>query len=500
MLQTLVASWKMFFDVYVILSCAIGSCLGFIVGAIPGIGAAVGVALVIPIAMHFNPGVALTLFMGIYSGSEFGGCVSAILINVPGGSSAATTMDGFPMAQHGKAVTAVSISTVASAVGGIIGPVLLILALPFLAKFVLLFASPEFFLLGLLGVTCIAAVTKGSVLKGLIAGAFGLMLCSVGLSPTDAQLRFTFDSVYLFDGLGFLPAIIGLFGIGEMIKLIIGKEMGIAETFALLGSRWEGTVLTFKYWKTLIRSSLIGLFVGLVPGIGATTSSFIAWAVAKRSSPQGDTFGKGNPEGIVATESANNSVIGGALMPTLLFGIPGSATSAVILGGLMMLGLRPGQDMFQGSGLVLTEMLLLGLIVSAVFLNFIGLFVAPYLGKITLVRKEVLVPTVFVMASLGIYIIDFSMFNVILIVAFGLFGFFLTKYSYALFPLILGLILGKLIEVNFLRSLDLGDGSLWFLFGRPVCVVIMLVILLLFMSPFFGKAWAKIRPKTNAAR
>jgi putative tricarboxylic transport membrane protein len=482
------------FHIDFLLACGLGSLIGFIIGAIPGIGPAVGIALVIPFSLTFSPGVALTLFMGIYSGAEFGGCVSAILINVPGtGGAAATVMDGFPMAKQGRAITAISISSVASGVGGIIAPIILILLLPFLSRFILLFGTPEFFLLGILGVACIAAVSKETMIKGLISGFFGLMLTTVGISPVDAQQRYTFGSIYLFDGFDFLPAIIGLFGVAEMLKLIKGKEQGIAETIRLTGSRLEGALLTFKHWRTLIKSSLIGLFIGLVPGVGGTTATFVAWAEAKRNSKEPETFGHGNPEGVVATESSNNSVVSGALMPTLLFGIPGSGTAAIILGGLMMHGLNPGRELFRSQGLVMTETILLSLIVSSIFMVIICLIVAPHLGKVTLIRKEILIPAVYNLAALGIFIIGYNMFDVILILLFGLFGFCLTKIQYPLFPLILAIILGNMIEENFHRSLILGKGSLLYLIQKPASVVILIITVLILINPLISFIWGKLK-------
>lgn len=488
--QTLPTALSGLFTGNVMLGCLIGSVIGFVVGAIPGIGATVGIALTIPLMMEVNPTVALTMFMAIYMGGEFGGCVSAILINIPGtGSAAATVLDGYPMSKKGKAITALSVSAVSSFVGGIFSPIILLFLLPFLSQFILLFGTPEFFLLGLLGVTCITAASEKSMLKGLIVGFFGMMLCTVGISPVNAQQRYTFGSVYLFDGFGFLPALIGLFGIAEMMKLVGSRESGISSVASLQGSLWDGFLETMRNWRTLIRSSLIGLFIGLVPGVGATTASFVSWAQAKRSSKTPEEFGKGCAEGVVASESSNNSVVGGALMPTLLFGIPGSATAAVVLGGLMMLGVQPGQALFSGDGLITTEVTLLSLVLSSAFLLIIGLFVAPYFGKVTLVRKEMLVPVVFVLAALGIYVANNNLFDVFLIVAFGLVGFLLSASDFPLFPLALALILGTMIESNFLRTISLSGGDFFgYLFGRPACigiVIVMVVFMLVFA--FKGK-------------
>jgi putative tricarboxylic transport membrane protein len=241
-MATFFAALDTFLKVHTVLACAIGSVIGFIIGAIPGLGPTVGVALAIPFSLRFDHTIALTLFMGIYSGAEFGGCISSILINVPGtGAAAATTLDGFPMAKQGRAITAISISTTSSAFGGCLAPLILILLLPVMSKIILIFGTPEFFLLSLLGITCIAAVSKGSMLPGLITGAFGLMLCTVGIAPTGMDMRYTFGSVLLFDGFDFLPAIIGVFGVAEMLKLVKSTDSGISQSVALSGSRLKAS-------------------------------------------------------------------------------------------------------------------------------------------------------------------------------------------------------------------------------------------------------------------
>ena len=495
-MATFIASLIEFSQVHIVLSCAIGSVIGFIIGAIPGLGPTVGVALAIPFSLRFNHNVALMLFMGIYSGAEFGGCISSILINVPGtGAAAATVLDGFPMAKKGRAITAISISTTASAFGGILAPLILILMLPIMSKIILIFGTPEFFLLSILGLTCIAAVSKGSMLPGLITGAFGLMLCTIGIAPSGIEQRYTFGSMLLFDGFDFLPAIIGVFGVAEMLKLIRSNDSGISETISLSGSRYEGVRLTILNWKTALKSSLIGLFIGLIPAVGATTASFFSWAEAKRCSKNPEEFGNGCPTGVVATEASNNSVVSGSLMPTLLFGIPGSGTAAVILGGVMMHGLNPGRELFSGDGLITTEMLLIGLIASSLFLFVFVLFIAPYLGKVTIIRKEILVPIVFILASLGIYSINNNLFDVALIIIFGIFGYLLNKGKFPIFPLVLALILGNMVEENYLRCLQLGQGSLWFLFSRPASLVILLVILIVFIYPLLEALRSSIKSK-----
>jgi putative tricarboxylic transport membrane protein len=500
MFDNFLAAVAMFCHLNVFLSCAVGSIFGFIVGVVPAVGPAVGIALAIPFSLNLNPGVALTFYMGIYCGAEFGGCVTSILMNVPGNASAAATvLDGFPMAKKGQAVTAIAISTVASWFGGVMAPIFLLILMPFLSTIVLYFGTPEFFLLSILGICCISVVSKGDTVKGLMFGAFGLMLTTIGISPLSGDLRYTFGSVNLFDGFDFLTALLGVYGVAEMLSLIQDKEEGIAEGLAVSGSIWEGIVLTFKNWPTLIRASCMGLFLGIIPGFGGTTASFLSWAEAKRSSKHPETFGNGEPAGVVATEASNNSVVGGALMPTLLFGIPGSGSAALILGGLLMLGLNPGRELFRGSGLILTEMLMVGLIVSAFMMLALGLATAPYFSKVTTIRKEVMIPTVFAMSSLGIYVIANSYFDVSLSIVFGILGYFMHKGEFPLFPMVLALILGGMVEDNLLRTLNLGDGSLAFLLTKPLDLVIIIIIVLFFAGPVLKKLWQKIMPKKSVA-
>jgi len=461
-----------------------GTILGIIVGAIPGIGPDIGIAIAIPISFGYPPMQALPLLISIYSGAMFGGSIASILINTPGtGSAAASTLDGYPLAKKGEAITALSISATSSTFGGIFSSILIISFVPYLHKFVLLFGTPEYCLLGFLGIVLISVVASKAFLKGLIVGSFCLMLTSIGMAPMGAEIRYTFGNLALFDGIGFIPAIIGLFSVAEMLKLAGKKGKSISGNLEIKGSRLKGIVAPFLHFSTLIKSTIIGLLVGAVPGTGGTTASFIAYSEAMRSSKNPHSFGKGNYEGLISTESSNNAVVGGALLPTLLFGIPGSGGMAVLLGGLLLHGLRPGFRMFEGEGVLITYVLILTNLIASILIFIIGNSISPFLGKITTLHKNFLIPLVLFLSVLSIYILEHNFFDIVLVAFFGFLGYFLAKYDFPIIPAILGLILGTMIETNLNRSIQLGGGSLFIFFKRPLSLLLISMIFFILLAP-----------------
>jgi len=462
-----------------------GATIGLIIGAIPGLGPDIAIAVLIPFTFGMDPNLALIFLLSIYTGGMAGGAVSSILINAPGTSAAAaTTLDGYPMAKKGEAITALSIAMTSSAFGSFFGPLILLFLIIFISKFIMIFGTPEYFLLGLLGIVLIAAIGRESIFKGLIAGTFGMMLTSIGMAPMGFEMRYTFGFPALYNGIGVLPAILGLFAVAEMIKLAGEKRRGISERIDIIGSRIEGIKITFKNYYVLITSAVIGFIIGVIPGVGGTTACFIAYSSAKQSAKDSDSFGKGNPKGVIAAEAANNAVVGGAMVPTLMFGIPGSSTTAILLGGLLLHGLRPGINLFRGDGLILTYALILSIMLAGIFTFVIGNLSSPFLGKITLIRKEILIPLVLLFAHLGIYIIEFNFLHVLLVLFFGLLGFLLIKNEYPLIPFALAIVLGPLIEENFDRTIKMGGGSLIILFQRPVSIILIIIILYVLVTSF----------------
>ena len=479
------------FNLFIIL---LGTLVGIIIGAIPGIGPSLGVALALPFTYRMETIPSLLFMVSLYDGGMYGGSISSILINTPGtGAAAATTIEGYPMAKQGKAMTALAISATASALGGLIGDIVAVGASTFMVTFVLLFGTPEYFLLGILGIALVSLVSRMSFYKGLISALVGLTITCVGMAPGSmADVRFTFGSFALFDGISFLPVLLGLFGVATMAQLAGRSEKHISMIDTLGGSRLEGVIITLKNWKTLIKSSLFGFFIGSIPGTGGTVANFVAYGEAVRSAKDKDSFGKGNPVGLVATESANNACIDGALIPTLVFGIPGSATTAILLAGMIMHGLRPGAQLFQAEGLIITLSLFIGLFASEVMITIFGLGTVKILGKITTADKHLIIPFVIIVATLGIFSFKFSWADVLIMWVSGIVGYVMLRHGFPIIPAVIAVVLGKIIEENFLRTIELGGGNLSLLIKKPMSLLlltfIVFVVVTPLVKPFFKKA------------
>jgi putative tricarboxylic transport membrane protein len=463
-----------------------GTFAGIVVGAIPGIGPALGVALFLPFTMYMDTVPALLFIVALYDGGMYSGSISSILLNTPGtGASAATTIEGFPMAKQGKAITALTISATSSALGGLLGDIVAISASALMLTFLMLFGTPEYFLLGIFGIVLVSLVTKGAYYKGLISGLLGLAITTIGMAPVStADVRYTFGSLELFDGISFLPVLLGLFGVATMAKLSGETKKHISTIETLGGSRMEGVLLTLKNWKILIKSSLIGFIIGTIPGTGGTVANFVAYGEAARSSKNRDKFGQGNPEGLVATESANNAQIDGALMPTLLFGIPGSATTAVLLAAMLLHGLRPGTGMFHGPGYIITLSLFLGLLYSEIVITIFGLATVKILGKITTIDKHLIIPFVIMLATLGIFSLHFNWVDLVVMAGAGVLGFVMQRYGFPVIPAVIGVVLGQIIEENLMRTIELGGGTLSLLYTRPVSLILLILTIAAIVTPF----------------
>ncbi len=462
-----------------------GTVCGIIIGAIPGIGPALGCALALPFTVYIDPLKALLFMVTLYDGAMYGGSISSILINTPGdGPAAASTIEGYPMAQQGKAISALSISASSSTLGGILGSIIGMFFSVFMLSFLMLFGTPEYFLLGILGIVLIAMVSKGSYYKAIISGFFGLAITTIGIAPgASADVRYTFGALTLYDGISFLPVLLGLFGVATMAQLKGEDKSQISDRATLGGKRLDGVRTTFRNWATILKSSVIGFLIGSMPGTGGTVATFVAYGEAVRSSADKTSFGKGNPKGLVATESANNAAIKGALMPTILFGIPGSATTAILLAAMLIHGLRPGMSMFQGQGYVITLALFLGLIVSEIMIIIIGLSMVRILGKVTTIDKNLIIPLVIVLSVLGIFSLKFSWFDLCVMGGAGILGFALQRFGFPVIPAVIGIILGKIIEENLLRTMELGGGSLFYLLSKPASLILILCTITALVAP-----------------
>lgn len=462
----------------------LGVLLGILFGGLPGIGATLGMAIVLPLTLPLDGPDAIILLISIYSGAMYGGSIPAILVNVPGtAGDAATTFDGYPMARQGKAINALVISAVASAIGGILAVTILLVISPSLIELVLLFGSPQYFLMAILGISMITVITTGSTVKGLVAGAFGLLLATIGIAPTVPVKRYTFDLIALYSGLDYIAILIGLFAIAEMIGLSKEEQVSQSET-GLEGSVLEGVKSVFRHPIVVLKSMVIGLLVGAVPGSGASISNFISYGEAMRSSKTPERFGNGAEEGVVATDVANNATVAGALIPTFSFGIPGSGSTAVLLGGLIMHGLRPGPDLFT-TQLHITYSVFLGLLVGNIVILIMGLIVIPRAGYLTQVDTDLIIPVIVVLSALGALALRNNWVDVWTILVLGLVGYFMKKHDFSVIAFVLGAILGPIAEENLYRSLSISGGSFGIFLEDPLSLFLVASIIVILLGPTF---------------
>lgn len=463
----------------------VGMLIALVFGVVPGLGPLMVIILLIPFLDMFSTPVALLLLGSTFVVSTYGGSISAILLNIPGTtSSAVTTLDGFPMSKRGEAITALAISTTSSMLGGLISITIILVATPLLSQFILLFGSPEYFMLTMLGIAVIAAISQGNLLKGLIAGFFGMMITSIGFAQVSGEVRYTFGILYLYDGIQYIPAIIGVFAITEMSRLA-GRGSQIAESTELQGSVGKGIKETVSRWQTLIRSSLIGLFVGVIPGAGGTVANFVSYGAAVSAGDEKDDdheFGDGNPAGVIAAEGSNNAMVPGSLVPMLTFGIPGNAATALMIGALLFLGIRPGPTLFTRH-IDTVYLMYLGVIVGSLFL-LVMYYLAPFFGKVTVTDKSILIPMALSLAAISVYALRFTYGDLIQLFAFGVLGYVMVKYNFSVIAFTLGIILGPITEKNLFRSLQLSGGSLEIFVTRPLSLLLLVLAVLIVALPY----------------
>lgn len=472
-------------NIQVILILLLGIISGIAIGSLPGLTATMGVALVLPITFGMEAVPGILLLIGVYFGSVYGGSLTAILINTPGTpASAATAMDGYAMSRKGLAHKALTISTLSSSIGGILSVIVLILVAPQLANFALRFSAPETFALAVFGISIISSISGKSMVKGLMAGILGLLIATIGIDPMGGFPRFTFENINLANGLNLIPVMIGLFAASEAFKSmedIFSKQN--------LDIKVEKVKLKWVEFKSLIitilRSAGIGTFIGMIPGAGGDITSFVAYNEAKRFSKNKDEFGKGAMKGIAAPEAANNSVTGGAMIPLLTLGIPGDAVTAVLLGALMVQGLQPGPLLFQNNGPIVYT-LFVGMLLANIFLLVIGLFGIKYFTKILLVPKSILSPLILVLCVVGSYALNNNYFDVIVMLIAGIIGYFMVKIEFPVSPVILGLILGPLMESNLRRSLLMSQGNLSIFYTRPITLVLLVLAIITLLTPIIS--------------
>ncbi len=493
MLSILIPALQTLFTFKVMLAILMGTIGGIIIGAIPGLTATMAVALLIPVTFGMDPVVGLSMMGGVYSGGMYGGAISSILLSTPGTpAAAATTFDGYPLTRQGKGGLAITVATVASFWGGIISTFALLLLAPLLARFALKFGPPEYFLLAIMGLASIVTLTSGNLVKGLISGLLGLIIATIGMDPITGYIRFTWGITDLFEGVSFMPALIGLFSISQILSLT--SEAQIVQELATAPKSLKRQKMPKGLAPTIARGGLLGTIVGILPGAGATIAAFISYNFAKQISKTPEKFGKGNPEGVAASESANNGVVGGSLVPLLTLGIPGNSVAAALLGGLMIQGLIPGPELFTKHGAI-TYGFILSLFFANIFFLILGLYFAPLFAKVSTVSNAILIPAIAMLSVIGSYAINNSIFDVGLMLFFGIAGYFLHKAGFSLGAIVLGLILGPIAELGFGQSLIISNGSPLIFFTRPISIILWIIIILLILPAFSGGILKKQRQK-----
>lgn len=484
-----------------LLFCIIGCILGTLIGVLPGVGPITGIALLIPITIGMDPTTALITMAGVYYGAMYGGSTTSILLNVPGESSSVITcLDGYQMAKQGRAAKALGIAAIGSFIAGTFSIVMLNIVAEPLAKFAVRFGGPEYFALTFLALTLITTLAGKSLKKGFIATIIGLFIASIGADTFTNTNRFTFGSLHLIDGISLIGVVVGLFAISEVLENIEEPAKRIffqsqVNFFDMLPSREE--------WKrtapVIARSSVLGFLVGVLPGAGATISSFLAYAVEKKISKNPEKFGKGAIEGVAAPETANNASTGGGLITMLTLGIPGGGSTAVMLGALMMHGLRPGPLLFQTQP------------------NFVWGFIASmYIGNIILlllnmplismwvsllkIPYNILMPGIVAISAIGVLATDNSLTDVWVMVAFGVLGYFMKKLGFPLAPLAFGFIIGPLVEKSLRQGLTMSRGDPIIFFERPISAILLSLAVLSIFSPLLTKGWKNFQTNRNNSK
>lgn len=470
-----------------LLTLLLGTLAGMAIGSLPGLSSTMGVALCIPITFSMPPELALILLGAVYVSSVYGGSVTAILLRTPGtDASIATALDGYPLAEAGRGGEALGMATLASLFGGLFSVVVLIAIAPPLSTVALAFGPQEYTILAIFGLVTIVGVASDRPLKGVLSAAVGLVLACVGLDAFTGMQRFTFGYSELFDGVPLLPVLIGLFSVSQAFNLCVPEGGGVltGKGQPLKGRRLPLWHDIRRCLRTLLRSSVIGSIVGILPGAGTSIASFISYNEARRHSPTPERFGKGELEGVAASESANNAVTGGTLIPTLTLGIPGNAVTAVFVGGLTIHGMIPGPSLFTQHAET-TYTLILSLFLANILFAVTGLWLCRYLVVVTKVPGAVLGPMIMVFSVIGTYALRNEVFDVWLAVAFGVVGFFMERWRYPAAPLVIALILGPILEVNFRRSMQIAHWDLTTFFTRPLSLTLCLLVVLALAYPLW---------------
>lgn len=478
MFESMLAGLQLILNWQTPLALAAGIVLGIVFGALPGLTTTMAMAIFVPVTFFMSPFVGIPFLLGLYKGGVFGGSVAAILIATPGtGAAAATVLDGYQLAKQGKAGKALKLALFASVLGETWGELILLFIVGLLASFALLFGPPEFFAVLLFSFTIISGLSGGSLRKGVISAAAGLFISTIGLDPVSATRRYTFGIMELDSGLSFVPLLIGLFAFSEVLSQIEQKVSGTSQINATL-EKGEGSRLTWAEFKKCLPSiglgSAIGTWIGLLPGIGQPVAAFLSYGFAKQRSKNPEEFGHGALEGVAAPEAGNNAVNGSAMVPMLALGIPGDTISAILLGALVAQGLSPGPLLFERQGPQIYAILLAMVLGNIIFLG-IGYALIPAMAKVATVSKNLMIPGVVALSVVGAYAVNNSIFDVYVMIIFGIVGYLMIKGNYPISPLVIAFLLGNKTESSLSQSLLMSKGSLSIFFTSKISLFFIVV-------------------------
>ncbi len=478
---------------YNLLFCFLGCLLGTLIGVLPGIGPSAGVAILVPLTFGLPPTTAFIVMAGVFYGTMYGGSTTAILMNVPGeAASVVTCLDGYQMARQGRAGPALGMAAFASFIAGTFAIILLTFTAIPLVTAALAFGPPEYFALAFMGLTLVTSLTGKSLLKGLMSAVFGIIIACVGVDAMSGQTRFTYGQIYLLDGLGFINVAVGLFALSEVM---INIEKPMAEVYTRVKLSLKTLLPSRQDWKdsrgALARGSVIGFIIGALPGTGPTIASFISYAAEKKFSKHPEKFGTGIIEGVAAPEGANNAAAQGSFVPMLTLGIPGSGVTAILLGALMVHGLRPGPMLMQNNpefvwGLI-ASMYIGNVMLLVLNLPLLGLWV-----QLLRIPYRIIMPLIVTISVTGIYATETTIFDLWVMLSFGVIGYLMRKLDFPLAPVVLAVVLGPLVETSLKQSLVISGGSLAIFFTRPISAVLMVFSLLFLLAPLFSNLWRKL--------
>ena len=455
----------------------LGAAGGIMVGSLPGLTATMGVALLVPFTFGLPIGEAMGMLLGIFSGAIYGGSISAILIRTPGTpAAAATLLDGYPLTKRGEAGRALSMSVFSSFIGGLTGALIMTFLSPQISKVALQFSAAEYFALAVFGLSIIISVSGGSIIKGVYAGFFGLLISTIGLDPVSGYPRFIFGSMDLMEGPAFIPTLIGLFAFSEVFKGVesLVTNQQVVSKITSVFPTWNDIRTS---WKDILKSSVMGTFIGSIPGAGSDIAAFVGYSEAKRRSKHPEKFGSGAIEGVAAAESANNACTGGAMIPLLSLGIPGDAVTAVLLGAFIIQGLRPGPLLYRDH-MDIVYSVFAAMIIANIAMFVVGLLGVRFFARVISLRKSMLLPIIFLLSIVGSYSMRNSVFDIWVAIFFGVVGYLLQRYQFPVSPILLALILGPMAESNLRRSLIINDGSMMAVLTRPITATFLVLGLL----------------------